>query len=324
MFFKRFLKQGEFNNYDDYLKNAVPNIPENFNFAYDVVDVIADETPDKVAILWTDDAGEKKSITFKMLAQWSNAVANFLTAHGLKKGDTVLLFMRRRWEYWVLMMAMHKLGVIPIPSTNQLKTKDIKYRFDAADVAAVIAYDDGVIINEIKSQLITFFVICSYTTYEGGAYMQNLELRKSYTEYVVQKGDSLYTIAQKYGVSVSELTDINMLTSNVIYPNQVLLIPKVDDHSEFLLDVYVTKEYDTFDNIAKSSGVDVEKLAMYNDVGSLFLEKGQKIYLPKERTYVIDSSDTVESVLRKTKKTAEELLIANASSWLKSGTRIVS
>lgn len=154
--------------------------------------------------------------------------------------------------------------------------------------------------------------------------MQNLELRKSYTEYVVQKGDSLYTIAQKYGVSVSELTDINMLTSNVIYPNQVLLIPKVDDHSEFLLDVYVTKEYDTFDNIAKSSGVDVEKLAMYNDVGSLFLEKGQKLYLPKERTYVIDSSDTVESVLRKTKKTAEELLIANASSWLKSGTRIVS
>ena len=153
MFFKRFLKQGEFNNYDDYLKNAVPNIPDNFNFAYDVVDVIADETPDKVAILWTDDAGEKKSITFKMLSEMSNAVANFLTAHGLKKGDTVLLFMRRRWEYWVLMMAMHKLGVIPIPSTNQLKTKDIKYRFDVANVAAVIAYDDGVIINEIKSAI---------------------------------------------------------------------------------------------------------------------------------------------------------------------------
>ena len=153
MFYKRFLKQDEFNSYDDYRQNAVPNIPENFNFAYDVVDVIADETPDKVAILWTDDAGEKKSITFKMLAQWSNAVANFLTAHGLKKGDTVLLFMRRRWEYWVLMMAMHKLGVIPIPSTNQLKTKDIKYRLDAANVVAVIAYDDGVIINEIKSAI---------------------------------------------------------------------------------------------------------------------------------------------------------------------------
>ena len=154
--------------------------------------------------------------------------------------------------------------------------------------------------------------------------MNSYELRVEYVEYVVKKGDSLYSIAKMFDTNVTELIDINMLTSNVIYPNQVLLIPKVDDHSEFLLDVYVTKEYDTFDNIAKSSGVDVEKLAMYNDVGSLFLEKGQKIYLPKERTYVIDSSDTVESVLRKTNKTAEELLIANASSWLKSGTRIVS
>ena len=153
MFFKRFLKQGDFNGYDDYSKNAAPVVPDNFNFAYDVVDEIAGETPDKVAVLWVDDAGEKKSITFKMLSQWSNAVANFLRAHGLKKGDAVLLFMRRRWEYWVLMMAMHKLGVIPIPSTNQLKTKDIKYRLDAANAAAVIAYDDGVIVNEIKKAI---------------------------------------------------------------------------------------------------------------------------------------------------------------------------
>ena len=154
--------------------------------------------------------------------------------------------------------------------------------------------------------------------------MQNLELRNNYFEYVVKKGDSLYTIAQKYGVSVTELTDINMLTSNVIYPNQVLLVPSTNEHLEFLLDIYVTKEDDTFDKIARVSDVDVEKLAMYNDVGNLLLAKGQKINLPKERTYVVDSSDTVESVLRKTKKTAEELLIANASSWLKSGTRIVS
>ena len=154
--------------------------------------------------------------------------------------------------------------------------------------------------------------------------MQNLELRNNYFEYVVKKGDSLYTIAQKYGVSVTELTDINMLTSNVIYHNQVLLVPSTNEHLEFLLDIYVTKEDDTFDKIARVSGIDVEKLAMYNDVGNLLLAKGQKINLPKERTYVVDSSDTVESVLRKTKKTAEELLIANASSWLKSGTRIVS
>ena len=144
MFAKKFLKQETFNNYDDYIQNATPVVPEDFNFAYDVIDVIADSTPDKVALLWTNDSGEKKSITFKMLSQMSGAVANFLVARGVQKGDTVLLFMRRRWEYWVLMMAMHKLGAIPIPSTNQLKSEDIKFRIKAADVKTIIAFDDGV------------------------------------------------------------------------------------------------------------------------------------------------------------------------------------
>ncbi|MBE6457872.1 MAG: acetyl-CoA synthetase [Alphaproteobacteria bacterium] len=150
MFAKRFLNQDRFDSYDDYVQNAAPVVPDNFNFAYDVVDVIANETPDKIAIIWVNDAGEKKLITFKMLAQWSNAVANFLTQRGIKRGDTVMLFMRRRWEYWVLMMAMHKMGAIPIPSTNQLKNKDIKFRLDAADVHTVIAFDDGNVLNEIR------------------------------------------------------------------------------------------------------------------------------------------------------------------------------
>ena len=153
MFAKKFLKQETFDDYDDYIHNATPIVPENFNFAYDVVDVIAMETPDKVAVLWTNDSGEKKSITFKMLADMSSAVANFLVARGISKGDTVLLFMRRRWEYWVLMMAMHKLGAIPIPSTNQLKSEDIKFRLDAAEIRTVIAFDDGMIMTEIKDAI---------------------------------------------------------------------------------------------------------------------------------------------------------------------------
>lgn len=153
MFATRFLNKDAFENYHDYVQNAKPNIPENFNFAYDVVDVIARETPDKVAILWVNDSGERKEITFKMLSEMSNRVANFLTARGLRRGDTTLLFMRRRWEYWIIMMAMHKTGIIPIPSTNQLKTEDIKYRLDMADCHAVIAFDDGTIISEIKNAI---------------------------------------------------------------------------------------------------------------------------------------------------------------------------
>ena len=137
MFALRFLKKDKFDSYDDYLQNAVPVIPDNFNFAYDVIDVLAVEEPE----------------TFRDLSQMSNAVANFLASRGLKKGDTALLFMRRRWEYWILMMAMHKLGAIPIPSTNQLKAEDIKYRIDTAGVAAIVAFDDGAVMNEIKTAI---------------------------------------------------------------------------------------------------------------------------------------------------------------------------
>lgn len=150
MFATRFLSKSTFENYQDYLQNARPIVPDNFNFAYDVVDVIARETPEKLAIIWVDDSGEKRNFTFKQLSEMSNAAANFLTSRGLKRGDTVLLFLRRRWEYWILMMAMHKVGVIPIPSTNQLKAEDIKYRIDTAGCRAIIAFDDGHIVNEIK------------------------------------------------------------------------------------------------------------------------------------------------------------------------------
>ena len=153
MFALKFLKKNNFDDYNDYIKNAIPKIPNNFNFSYDVIDAIANEEPDKVALLWTNDSGEKKSFTFKDLSKQSNAVANFLSSRGLVKGDTVLLFLRRRWEYWILMLAMHKLGVIPIPSTNQLKTEDIEYRIQQADVKAIVAFDDGHVVNEIKKAI---------------------------------------------------------------------------------------------------------------------------------------------------------------------------
>lgn len=153
MFALRFLSKEKFDNYDDYIKNGVPNVPENFNFAYDVIDVLADETPDKTALIWTDDTNETKKFTFRDLSRYSTMVANFLSDQGLNRGDTVLLFMRRRWEYWILMMAMHKLGVIPIPSTNQLKSEDIKYRIDTASVKTIIAFDDGHIMDEIRTAI---------------------------------------------------------------------------------------------------------------------------------------------------------------------------
>lgn len=151
MFAQRFLSKTNFDSYEDYLANATPIVPENFNFAYDVVDVLAQTEPERIAIIWTDDHGDKKTFTFRDLSHMSGAAANYLASRGICRGDTVLLFMRRRWEYWIIMMAMHKLGAIPIPSTNQLKAEDIKFRIDTAHVKTIIAFDDGHILNEIHT-----------------------------------------------------------------------------------------------------------------------------------------------------------------------------
>ena len=147
MFALKFLSKAKFDSYQDYKENAIVRVPDNFNFAYDVIDALAIESPDNVALIWNDDSGDKKTFTFRDLARMSNAAANFMAGRGVKKGDAVLLFMRRRWEYWILMLAMHKLGAIPIPSTNQLKAEDIKYRIGMADVKTIIAFDDGHIIK---------------------------------------------------------------------------------------------------------------------------------------------------------------------------------
>lgn len=135
----------------------------------------------------------------------------------------------------------------------------------------------------------------------------------TYTEYVVKKGDSLYTIAKKYKTTIAELTDINMLTTNTLYPNQVLLVP-TNNHYEGLTE-YVTIDNDTFENLSKRFNVDIETLGAYNDFGKIVLKEGQIIYLPSDntRSYVITSDDTVSSILSKTGKSAEELLELNIS-----------
>ncbi len=153
MFAFNFLSKKKFDSYDDYIQHGAPIVPDNFNFAYDVIDVMAGQTPDRVAILWTDDSGARREFTYRELAEMSNQMANALTARGIGRGDTVLLFLRRRWEYWILMLAMHRVGAIPIPSTNQLKAHDIEYRIEMAGVKNIIAFDDGYIMNEIRAAI---------------------------------------------------------------------------------------------------------------------------------------------------------------------------
>ena len=115
---------------------------ENFNFAYDVVDEIARQEPEKRALVWCDENGGEKILNFKEISTLSSKAANYFLSQGIQKGDRVLLMLKRHYEYWYLNMALHKIGALSIPATYMLQPDDIVYRIKAANVKAVICADD--------------------------------------------------------------------------------------------------------------------------------------------------------------------------------------
>jgi len=116
---------------------------EKFNFGFDIVDEIADAYPDKLAMLHVDRNMVERRFTFKDIKRASNQCANYFTSLGIKRGDRVMLVLKRHYQFWFSMVALHKLGAIAIPATNQLKDHDFEYRFNAAGVSAIICTADG-------------------------------------------------------------------------------------------------------------------------------------------------------------------------------------
>lgn len=150
---EKYLPRTEFESYEDFKANYKVNAPEYFNFGFDIVDGWAEEKPDLQALLWCDDFGNEKSFTFSEMSRLSNRAANYFASLGLKKGDIVLMILRRRWEYWVCATALIKLGVIIIPATLQLTKKDIVYRANAAGVKMLICVDDEYVLNQVEISL---------------------------------------------------------------------------------------------------------------------------------------------------------------------------
>ncbi len=148
-------------------------------------------------------------------------------------------------------------------------------------------------------------------------------LRIDFVEYTVKKGDSLYTIAKAYNTTVSELSDINMLTNTTIFPGQVLLVPKNSNAEvDYYFENYVVKQGDTIEQIAKNMGVDPILLGLYNNIATFQLIEGQPLKIPRNNTYIVKENDTVDTILQSTNLTAEQLLKANAANWLKVGNKI--
>lgn len=138
--------------------------------------------------------------------------------------------------------------------------------------------------------------------------------------YIVQKGDSLYKISQKYNVDVNDLIKYNDLKSSLIYPGQIIVIPIKGMNGATYFEEYLVGEGDTIENISNKTGTSASDIAKYNDITKLLLKESQAIKLPYGyKEYEIVATDSLDYILRKFNMTAEELIEANKDKWLRIG-----
>lgn len=150
---ERYLDKIDFESYEQFKAEYKVNVPEKFNFAYDVVDEWARIDKNKLALVWADDFGHRKSFTFHDISLLSNKLANFLLSLGIKKGDRVMFMLKQRPETWVCFIALHKIGAVAIPATYQLTPKDIEYRCEKANVKMILSVDDEELVSYITQAL---------------------------------------------------------------------------------------------------------------------------------------------------------------------------
>ena len=150
---ERFLKQTCFKDNEDYMRNLQFIVPENFNFAYDVMDRWAAEAPDDNAIMWVSETGEEKEITFLQLKEESDRAASYLMSLGISRGDMVMLILKRRYEFWIATIALHKIGAIAIPATHMLTTQDIVYRNNKASIKGIICVGEDYVLTQVKNAM---------------------------------------------------------------------------------------------------------------------------------------------------------------------------
>ena len=147
----RYCPRIEFESYEDFYANYKCPVPDNFNFAFDVVDEWARLDPEKTALVRTDDSGLVESWTFAEIKRLSDKAANLLLDLGIGKGDVVMLILKQRPDIWILMTALEKIGAVCIPATYQLTCKDIIYRCNIADVKMLISVADDELLDNIKT-----------------------------------------------------------------------------------------------------------------------------------------------------------------------------
>ena len=150
---EKFLSRTVFTSQEDYIRNFRIRVPADFNFAYDVVDAYAAEEPDKKALLWTDDRGGEIQFTFADMKRETDRTASYFQSLGIGRGDMVMLILKRRYEFWFSILALHKLGAVAIPATHLLTRKDVVYRCNMAGIKAIVAAGEPGITGHIAAAM---------------------------------------------------------------------------------------------------------------------------------------------------------------------------
>ena len=167
----RFLERTEFSSYEDFKANYKLKVPSNFNFAYDFIDAVAKDDPDRVALVWCNDAGEERTLTMRDLSRESAQLANWFRSLGIRKGDVVMMIMCRHYRYWETILALHKLGAIAIPASNLLQPHDINYRVETAGVKMIVTSHNAHVMASVSEAMlktpVAFNVNCGGPSPDG-------------------------------------------------------------------------------------------------------------------------------------------------------------
>ena len=228
---EKYLSQVNFNSYEEFFNNFEIKVPDQFNFAFDIVDEIALKDPDKIAMVWCDDKESEAIFTFGQMKYYSDKAANFFKSIGIRKGDPVMLVLKRRYEYWYCTLALNKIGAITIPATHLLSTKDIVYRNNAADIKMIVCVNEADVVQHVeealdKSPTLKYKAVIGES--RDGWFNLTEEIEKSSDEYVrpsievEAKNDDIMLLYFTSGTTGMP----KMVNHNFIYPLGHILTAK--------------------------------------------------------------------------------------------------
>jgi len=143
----------DFATFEDLSRNYKVSYSDSFNFAFDVLDQIAQRTPDKLAMLWVSNNNESKRFSFSDMSRLSNKAANFFISKGIKKGDYVMLVLKRGYEFWYCMMGLHKIGAVAVQATHLLTAKDYVYRMNSGGIKMVVMTGDDLCTEHVDEAM---------------------------------------------------------------------------------------------------------------------------------------------------------------------------